>query len=327
MNRYDYDDIVKDDIYWNGTYSPEYVKHVILEHEFSLRDSKYISIDTLYSLTEMQFQMVYFMNMLMYSHIDTNDLLVEVPAISLSEKFPLIDLMIMLFSLMYLYNGTKDNIIYNPIQAVDICGFNFETDLSELATYVINSGFTLEQVGLDIYKNPKSSGIHTWAKLFETYNDNMSVYKFLIRQMNNANDKNEYDIYKKVYQSLFVTRLNFDYFKNYSVNGVIPSTYAKVLSNKGSILYGIINDCKSVEKESDRLIEISRVINYTVDAIYCYINKDEFQFIFQNLPTVTTDYIRQYLFQILNFLNLIKWILFIPISYINLMIDWRTKLW
>ena len=306
MNMVDYDEITADDIYWNGVYTKDYVKHTILEREFSLRDSKYLSIETLYSLTEMQFQMVYFMNMLMYSDIDMSDLLVEVPEISMTERFPLVDLLIMLFSLMYLYNGTKDNIIYNPVQAMDICGFNFETDLSELATYVVNAGYTLEDVGLDIFKNPKSVGIHTWEKLFETYNDNISVYKFLIKQMNNANDKDEYDLYKKVFEALYVTKLNFGYFKKYSLNKKAPDTYSKFLSNKGSILYGVIHDCKSITKDSDRQNEVSRIINFVVEDIYCYINKDEFQFIFQNIPTINTDYVRQYLYKILNFFKSYK---------------------
>lgn len=306
MCRYNYEDIVKDDIYWNGVYTPEYVKHTILEQEFSVRDSKYISIDTLYSLTEMQFQMVYFMNMLMYSNIDMQDVLVEVPEISMTEKFPLVDLLIMLFSLMYMYNGAKDNIIYNPIQAMDICGFNFETDLSALATYVINAGYTLEDVGLDIFKNPKSVGIHTWEQLFETYNDNISVYKFLLNRMNNANDKDEYDVFRKVYQALFVTRANFGYFKKHGINGVAPDTYSRFLNNKGSLLYGLIQDCEVIEKEADRQLEISRIINFTVENIYSYMDSDDFQFLFQNIPTVSTDYIRQYLFKILNFFKSYK---------------------
>lgn len=306
LNRVSYEDITSSDIYWNGIYTKEYVKQQILEREFSIRDSKYMSIETLYSLTEMQFQMVYFINMLLYSDIDMNDLLVEVPEISIAERFPLVDLLITLYSLMYLYNGTKDNIIYNPVQAMDIYGFNFETDLSELYTYVVNSGYTPEEVGLDIFKNPKSVGIHTWEKLFETYNDNISVYKFLVKQMNNANNKEEYDLYKKVFNGLFVTKLNFDYFREYSVGGKAPATYSKFLSNKGSLLYKTINECKSIEKEADRQAEVSRIINFIVEDIYCYMDRSEFAYIFQSIPTVSTDYIRQYLFLILNFFKSYK---------------------
>ena len=205
-----------------------------------------------------------------------------------------------------LYYDTNDAIIYNPIQAADIYGFNFDTDLSELASYVLNEGFTLDQVGLDMFKNPRPTGIHTWEVLFDTYNTNKSVYEFLVHQMNNANNKREYDVYKKVFQSLFVTKLNFDYFKKEAIGGKIPDTYSKFLSNKGSILYKVIDDCESIEKEEDRKAEISRVINFIVDDIYCYIDKDEFTHIFQFLPTVSTDYIRQYLYLILNFFKSYK---------------------
>ena len=78
----DYDETAGEDIWWNGVYTKKYVKHKILEHEFNIHKSKYISIDTVYSLTELQFQMVYFMNMLLYSGVNTDKLLVDVPEIS-----------------------------------------------------------------------------------------------------------------------------------------------------------------------------------------------------------------------------------------------------
>lgn len=301
-----YTDITDFDTYWNGIYTKEYVKSEILKHEFSVRDSKYMSIETLYSLTEMQFQMIYFINMLLYSKIDTNDLQVEVPEISITDTFPLVDLLIFLYSLMYAYNGTKDSIIYNPIQAMDIYGFNFETDINSLATLVTNAGFTMKQVGLDTFINPKNGGIHDWAALIGVYDSNVASYKFLVKAMNKANNKYEYDIYKKVYESLFVTKLNFKYFSDQNVGGKSPATYSKFLSNKGSLLYATLQDCKSIAKDSDRQAEISRVINFVVEDIYCYLDKDKFAFIFQNIPTVSTDYIRQYLYLILNFFKSYK---------------------
>ena len=164
----DYDETAKNDIYWNGVYTHDFVKHEILKHEFDLHISKYISVDTVYSLSEMQFQMVYFMNMLLYSEVDTDQLLVEVPEISSNSRFKLVDLIIMLFALGYMYLDTKDNIIYDPIQSIAILGFNFKTDLAELSQYVIDHGFTLEEVGLDKFINPNPVGIRTWGKVRES---------------------------------------------------------------------------------------------------------------------------------------------------------------
>ena len=46
--------------------------------------------------------------------------------------------------------------------------------------------------------------------------------------------------------------------------------------------------------EEDRQIEISKYINYITENIYIYIDKDQFDAIFDGIPTVSLDYIRKY---------------------------------
>lgn len=301
LNRLDYDEIVKDDVFWNGIYTKEYVKHTILEHEFSLRKSKYISVDTVYSLTEMQFELVYFINMLLYSNVNSDKLLVDVPEISMSKKFKLVDLIIALYSLMYLYNDTKDSIIYDPVKAMAVYGFNFETDISELSTYLAGHGFKLKDVGLERFKNPNPSGFTDWDDFITTYRNNKEIYDNLVNLMNNANCWHEYQIYRKIYQSLYVTKINFAQFQKSSIYGRAPSTYLEYLKYQDGLLYTTILDSSNIAKDSERQLEISRIINFIVEDIYSYIDEDEFKYIFQHIPTVSMDYIRQYIFKVLNF--------------------------
>ena len=302
----DYDETAANDIWWNGVYTDEYVKHEILKHEFDLHISKYISIDTVYSMAEMQFQMVYFMNMMLYSEVNTDELLVDVPEIASNTQFKLVDLIVMLFALGYMYQSIKDTIVYDPIQAIAILGFNFETDLAQLSDYVMSEGYTLEEIGLDRFINPNPIGIRTWDELETVYNNNKQVYDKLVWLMNNANDYDEYCVYRKVYESLYVTKLSFEMFRGYSINGQEPKTYTEYIRNSNIGLYNVLMNCDMIQKETERQQEISRVINYIVEDIYAYLDKDDFKYVFNSIPTVSMDYIRKYIWNILDFFKSYK---------------------
>ena len=178
FNISSYDEIVSDDIYWNGVYTADYVKQKILEHEFNMHMSKYIGMETVYSMTELALQLSYFVNMVMYS-VDTSQITVEVPELSSTNVFPLIDLLIALYSLGYTYRGIKDTIIYDPVRAMDVCGFNFEVDTAKLAEWVEERGYTLEELGVADYMAPKE-GIFTFEQILKIYTTNKNIYKHLI---------------------------------------------------------------------------------------------------------------------------------------------------
>lgn len=303
FNLYDYDDLVSDDVYWNGPYTKEYVKQEILKHEFNMVMSKYIGMEVTYSLTELALELSYFINMILYADIDMSALEIEVPELNSNNKFELFDLLIGLYSLMYTYLGIKDTIIYNPVQAMDVCGFNFETDMEKLSEYVAEKGFTLEELGIDGWMNPSDTGVYTFNQLIEIYTNNINIYKHLVYEMYHANDKDIYDIYRKIFQSLMITKLNFEYFRSY---GTEPKTYLDFLGAKNSPLYEIIYTCKQIESVEERKSEASKLINYIVDNIYIYIDEEKFRYIFHNIPTVSIDYLRQYLFKVLNFFKSYK---------------------
>lgn len=317
FNISSYDEIVTDDVYWNGVYTADYVKQKILEHEFNMHMSKYIGMETVYSMTELALQLSYFVNMVMYS-VDTSQIVVEVPELSSTNVFPLIDLLIALYSLGYAYRGIKDTIIYDPVRAMDVCGFNFEVDMGKLAEWVEERGYTLEELGVDGYMAPKE-GIFTFDQILEIYTNNKNIYKHLIKCITNANDKDEYDVYMKVYKSLMITKLNFDYFTQY---GITPETYSEFLSIKNSPLYDTITNCKLIEKVEDRRSECSKIINYIVDAIYVYLDESDFYNIFHGIPTASIDYLRNYLLLVLNFFKSYK----VDFTHVNIIYKMDNRL-
>lgn len=317
FNLIPYDDVVDNDIYWNGTYTKEYVKQTILQHEFNMVISKYVGMETAYSLTEMTMELTYFLNMLLYS-VDTSKLEIEIPEFSSTNKFPLIDCFIALFSLGYAYIGIKDSITYDPAKYMTVCGFNFETDMSKLASYVAEKGFTLEELGVTNFQIPEN-GIFTFDQLLYIYTENKNVYNHLVHEITHANDKDMYDIYYNIFKSLYTTNLNFDYFE---IDGEIPETYSQFLNMKSNPLYNYIQECKNIEKKEDRELKISRYINYIVDNIYIYLSEEDFRHIFHGVPTASMDYLRQYLFLVLNFFKSYK----VDFTHVNIVYTFDDKL-
>lgn len=299
MNYQDYDTITTQDKYWDGPYPHEYIKRRILEKEFNICITKYISVDSVYSLADLSFQLIYFINMVLYNgDIDNSKVTLKIPEISSTADFPFIDTLICLYSLMYIYNEYEDDIVYDPINVLAIKGFNFDTDMSVLSTYVQEQGFTLEELGVSNFKIPKN-GILTWNQLVEVYLNNMSIHDHIVKQILKADNKKIYDIYRKLYESLMVTYLNFDYFKK--IDGNSPKRYCDYLEKKGSILFNVIQECKDIPKIEDRRVRITKYINDIVENIFIYLDREEFRYIFQNIPTISLDFIRMYMFKVLNF--------------------------
>ena len=165
-------------------------------------------------------------------------------------------------------------------------------------------------------------GIFTFNQLMEIYTNNKNIYKHLVYEITHANDKDIYEIYYTIYNSLMICNLNFDYFTQY---GIKPKTYLEFLSIKNSPLYDIIMRCKLIEKEEERQTECSKIINYIVDAIYVYLDEEEFRHIFHNIPTASTDYLRKYLFEVLNFFKSYK----VDFTHVNVVykLDDRLDNW
>lgn len=297
-NHKNYDEVISSDPTWNGPYDSNYVKRKILEREFTHIKSKYMSIDTIIDLTKMSFELSYFINMLMNNtRLDLTKLTIECPSIDSSNStFNVVDILIYLYALAYLYNDVDDNIMDTTSKVLYIQGFNFEADIDELAQYVYDKGFTLEELGVSGFKIP-TSGIYTFTQLLDIYTNNKNIYDHIVSQLNKIDNKKIYDIYKTIYDSLMITKLNEDVYK--LPDGSIATTYTEFIKYKSNRLYESLTMLKAMTLEV-RQSSITSIINNITETIYDYIGSD-FKYVFANLPTVSEDYIKKYLFEIITF--------------------------
>lgn len=299
----DYDPIALGDPYWNGEREHNELKEAILDREFSYAYSKYISIDNVYDLAKLSFEMPYFINMLL-DNVYLEDLLtLDVPYLSNRVSFKVSHLFCFLFALGYAYKNIADDIMDTQGKVLHILGFNFKADLTALGAYLKENLLTPELAGIADFTIPKSS-ILSFNQLLEIFTKNSKVFYHLRDQMVHADNKRIYDIYKTLYESLMIIEYSTDFFK--LPDGTIAKTYTDYLQVYSSELYLWIIRARNTQPEEDRLKLIGDLIDNVIYALDQYIDSTKFRYLYYFLPTTSVDAIKQYISKVIDFFKSYK---------------------
>lgn len=299
-----YDDVVLSDKYWDGDRKYEDVKKEILNLEFNHYQSKYISVDSMYEMAEMSFELCYFYNML-FDNVDMEEMLtLDIPYISGETfKYKFVDIICYLLSLGCLYEGFEDRIMDTRSKILYVKGFNFKADIETLANYMSDKGYTLEDLGVNDFQIPKTQ-VLSYKQLMNIFTTNKNIYDHVCKQIWSADNKRIYDIYKKLYDSLMIEKLTFDFFKN--PDGTIAKTFKEFLSHRDIVLYNSIVEIENITDKDEQIERITDIINNCVYVIESSVDLSQYKFIFSKLPTVSAESIKQYIFKIVNFFKSYK---------------------
>ena len=212
-NIYTYDSLTEDDRYWIGDKDKHIVKEDIKNLDFNILRSKYYSIEAVIDLTKRNFMMTYFMNILMYNTVDKSALLVNLPNISNVKKFDIVNVIITLFSLSYIYYGVEDIILDSRAKAAQILGFNFEADLAKISNWLYENhlGLTLKDLHVDTFKTTNGK-ITSFSELEDIFFTNKDCYDHVVSLLNNPPSKEIYDAYKFIYKSMMTMNRNMECF-------------------------------------------------------------------------------------------------------------------
>lgn len=305
-NIEEFDSITTIDEYWAGPNSHEDIKKRLLAKEFNYEISKYISIDTIYELANLGFELPYFFNMLFDDNTMEERLQLSVLNLHPTKSFKLNDLFCYLFSLTYEYNDIADDILDTTGKVLHVKGFNFKADLAEIKSYVkeqIKKGYDLSDLNLDNFEVMKSPVVSI-NQLIEIFAKNKAIYDHIVYQLSHAENKSIYRIYKKLYDSLMVIEYNTNFFRK--PDGTMSTSYTDYLSWRDTILYNSIINVKKISNKYDKQDEIIRLIGMVTDSISIYLTQDRYKYIYHNLPGVSIDYIKGYLTKVLTFFHSYK---------------------
>lgn len=292
-----YSDIVNSDEYWYSDNDKKEIDNKILNTNFNYVATKYLSLDTIYEMNKMSFDMTYFINMI-FDNIELEEALqLVVVDIDNSKKFKLVDIICILYSLMYEKIGIKDTILDTSTKVLHVLGFNYDVNLSQLATYLNEKGYSFKDVGIDEFEIPDSPML-TYNDLLNIYTKNKDIQKHITDQMIKADTIEIYRIYKKIYDSLMVSKLNTSQFTDNSGN--FTPTYTDYLRDRDDVLYKTIMNIKALsgDEKSDKIIEIMDGILLSLQE---FLDSVDLGFFVTNISTTSGELIKDYLFKLINF--------------------------
>ena len=251
-NRYEYDEVVKDDVYWWET---EELKAELYGREYTYIDTKYISVTVMQNLTKMLYETVYYLNLLvdhknttvpMDQRIFNSDsmkygtdyLYLDLDRLS-TAPVSIFDAVMILCALVSKKNGMKGNIIVkSPSQILSVLGFNFEANFDLIRENIRKYKRIFKNQ--DILKYLDLLDIRTVKDIDTLFNNFRNFAEFCSDMVATTTDINEYKAYKELYKAITVRKDMTDLFLK--SDGNVAETYLDYLYDKLPIIANIIDE-------------------------------------------------------------------------------------
>ena len=251
-NRYEYDEVVKDDVYWWET---EELKAELYGREYTYIDTKYISVTVMQNLTKMLYETVYYLNLLvdhknttvpMDQRIFNSDsmkygtdyLYLDLDRLS-TAPVSIFDAVMILCALVSKKNGMKGNIIVkSPSQILSVLGFNFEANFDLIRENIRKYKRIFKNQ--DILKYLDLLDIRTVKDIDTLFNNFRNFAEFCSDMVATTTDINEYKAYKELYKAITVRKDMTDLFLK--SDGNVAETYLDYLYDKLPVIANIIDE-------------------------------------------------------------------------------------
>lgn len=302
----DYDIITSQDEFWDGKSNHQDVKSTILDQEFSWVRSKYISIDTMYDLSDLAFDLPYFLNIFVDDWLKEDYLYVKIPTLKNNHQFRVADLFVYMMAVTHIYHGFEDKIMDSTSKILSILGFNFHVDMHELANDIYNSSSLLklkEDMNSAHFDIPYQQ-ITSFERLLQIFTTNKDIWNTVNEGMVHADNKRIYDSYKKVYDACYIQNYTTTFFT--LQNGTVVETYTDFLKERDYVLYESLLDLKSYVDETSLQRTISNILIEIVYVLEEYMNSDDFKYVFAKFPAISGDFVRTYMLKVVNFFKSYK---------------------
>ena len=268
-----YDSITLNDQWWDGRDyiqgAHEVIKNNIYLKKFNYERTKYYQIAAISDLADYATQSNYLYSMLYNSEMGMSQqtfadsityklgdaVTINIPTLSPSYRFKLSHIFIYMTVLNYLYNGFEDLIIEHPSANLWLKGFNFSADLNKLKTYIKGQRKYLSDFPIWNFITD-TSDITDLVKFVNMYKENNAVRQTIIHKLVEAQDYEEYRIWKMLYDSLLLYKMNTLYFQK--KDGTMATSYTDYLKDQCFLLYESIMNLRQIT-------DITTLRNYIVD--------------------------------------------------------------
>lgn len=241
-NSYDYYEVTYEDPHW---WDDEDLRLKLTESEFNYIDTKYLGINIMYNLTQLMFETVYFINMLVDKKNQIHRpklnffLTIKLPRITV-DPVSIFDAVILLCALTCKKNHFKGNIIKSGAQILTVMGFDFEENFKLIRENIKNDK-QQKVYDHETLKYLENLNVHSKDDIRKLYEDIVGLADFCIQKMNNTDDIKVYHAYKYLYDSLMVKEYTNKVLSK--ENGEIADTYLDYLDDQNPFLADFVNNC------------------------------------------------------------------------------------
>lgn len=267
-NVMDYNQVVIEDPYW--WHEDEELKNYIYESEFNFVETKFLSMNIMYKMTEMLFEVIYVFHMLLDKKNDLNVVSIELPQLFTRKQINLFDVTILLCALLAKKNGLRGEIISTPSKTLAILGFNFKEDFDKIKEFLDANKNLIDSDR--IWKYIQNLRIFTPQDVNNLYVNIRELNDFLVERLGAAQNIDEYRAYQKLFQALMITTHTEALFKK--SDGTIAETFLEYLQDHDEEMANFVMEV-DIEMIGDHIEHILARINMlATDLKYLFIIND-----------------------------------------------------
>lgn len=229
INRDDYEEITTGDPFW---WEDQNLYHRKWDVDYNFVETKYMSLGLSYSMTDIIFENILVLNLLVDQKSALSDVKLSVPKILDGVDVPIFDLVILLICLITKKHHLTGEIISIPTQVIDVLDYLQNINGGEeflVDTFGFNFEYLLSPEGIEDTNKLKELLGEEDAKLFTQYISILSInsnatpeekvdtlnkmisnirnlYKFFELKMTACADKELYYTLKRLYRTIFYTK-------------------------------------------------------------------------------------------------------------------------
>lgn len=285
QNWLDYDSVIQDDSLWGGDNEHDEFVRQILDQEFNYVYTKYISVNSRYDLTVLNFELCYMFGLLVDHKDHEKYLRVDIPYLG---NMPLFDTIVGLFALTCIKLGLNGELMDTTTKTMSVLGFNFKQDMRYIEKIVTDAN--LEEIApefnIEDVQIVKAPGLFTnGSGIINLYLDNNDVMQNIYNYKWEAKTIEEYNVYKRILEASIYKKYSTDM---YRINGKLPKTYLEYIKIKNPKLYSFI-----IETDEENLIE---QIDAILTSLENLLETDDLKYLFMNVPSLSLDSLRKFIY-------------------------------
>ena len=334
LHRTPYDEITLGDEYWDGTDDHDTVKHKILERDFTIEPSKYMSIKADIDFNECQRQIRYFMSLILDSRVNIDDVTISVPILGDGVSFKLSDLFLFIEVVTNLYYKMSLDIIrpedvnepttethedFVPDWDVDnewwlkeryteafitsndrMFGFNPEADWEQVEEFV-NRGYSNFRMVHYTLADFGCDNYQAIPEKIDTFDDLMRIYEFNMSCYDKLNRIICYRCDTKDKSKLGNYLFRELFTKSYDYGfGEGYTTLDEVLRNRDYTLWSFYKNLTYYTDDEARKTDIEAALNEIINNLEYYLSRESLMYLFTFIPTESFSAILRYIHLMLN---------------------------